>query len=154
MNEIYLPVLFFIVAVLYSSVGHAGASSYLAIMALASISPTLMKPTALLLNVLVAAIATIKFYKAGCFNWRILLPFAIGSVPMAFLGGAWKLPGTIYKPMVGVVLLFAAVRLIWTASRIADTAVRPPFAVAVASGGGIGLLAGLTGTGGGIFLSP
>src|SRR5688500_9479602 len=124
MQDAYLPLLFFIVAALYSSVGHAGASSYLAIMALANMSPALMKPTALLLNVLVATIATIRFYKAGCFNWHILLPFAIGSVPMAFIGGAWQLPGTVYKQIVGIVLILAAIRLIWTATRISDTAVR------------------------------
>ena len=146
-------------AALYSSVGHAGASGYIAAMALFAIAPAVMKPTALTLNILVATIATVRFYQAGYFSWRVLLPFALSSVPFAFIGGALTLPGKEYQRIVGLVLLFAAYML-WVRARThADAAavaeVRPvPIPVAVVLGAGIGLLSGLTGVGGGIFLSP
>jgi len=150
-----LSLLIFGAAVLYSSVGHAGASGYLAAMAFFGLAPAVMKPTALVLNILVASLATARFYRARCFSASTLWPFAVGSIPLAFLGGALHLPGGIYKPVVGVILLFAAIRLAWPGQK---EAVPPPKGVptlpAVASGGGIGLLSGLTGTGGGIFLSP
>jgi hypothetical protein len=150
-----LTVLIFLAAVLYSSVGHAGASGYLAAMALVGISADVMKPTALVLNIIVATIATARFYQAGCFSWPLLWPFAIGSIPMSFVGGAIHLPSYIYKPAVGAVLLFAAVRLAMTALRANSVQPNPaPLPAAVGSGAGIGLLSGLTGTGGGIFLSP
>ncbi|MDT7780345.1 MAG: uncharacterized protein QOC99_2857 [Acidobacteriota bacterium] len=144
-------------AALYSSVGHAGASGYLATMALFGLAPAVMKPTALTLNILVATIATIRFYRAGFFSWRIFLPFALSSIPFAFLGGALTLPNQIYLRVVGVVLLFAAYRL-WahaSKSQTADAEVKTvPVYLAVMVGAGIGLLSGITGVGGGIFLSP
>jgi uncharacterized membrane protein YfcA len=106
-----LPVLIFAMALLYSSVGHAGASGYLAAMALFGVAPTIMKPSALVLNVLVAAIGTVQFARAGRVAWSSLGPFALGSIPLAFLGGAMHVPDRIYKPLVGLVLLFAAGRL-------------------------------------------
>lgn len=153
-----LPVLIFLAALLYSSVGHAGASGYLAAMALCGVAPEAMKPSALLLNILVGTIGTIKFYRAGCFSWSIFMPFALGSIPLAFVGGGIALPGTIYKQVVGVILLFAAYRLFL--ARTTDKAegnqpVKPvSFPMSVGCGAGIGLLSGLTGTGGGIFLTP
>jgi len=154
-NLLILCGLIFVAATLYSSVGHAGASGYLAAMALMAVSPAVMKPTALVLNILVASIATIKFYKAGYFSWDILWPFALGSIPLSFVGGAITLPGHVYKPIVGVVLLFAAARLAWETKKKQEMAShRPPLAGAVACGASIGLLSGLTGTGGGIFLTP
>lgn len=143
-------------AILYSSVGHAGASGYLAAMALFGIAPAVMKPTALTLNILVAFIATVKFYQAGCFSWKLCWPFAATSVPMAFVGGMLQLPGTYYKPIVGVVLLFAAYRLFQIATRTTNPADRRRLHIPVALvwGAAIGLLSGLTGVGGGIFLSP
>lgn len=147
--------LIFAAAVLYSSVGHAGASGYLAVMALFGLAPEIMKPTALLLNILVAVVATRAFHKAGCFSWRLFWPFAVTSVPLAFVGGALKLPGVYYKPIVGLVLLFAALRLLLGKSGAADTKAKAlPLAAALLAGAGIGLLSGLTGVGGGIFLSP
>src|SRR5918999_1799004 len=111
-TAVLLTVLIFAAAILYSSVGHAGASGYLAAMALVGIAPEVMKPTALALNILVATIATVRFYRAGYFYWSALWPFTIGSVPLAFVGGAITLPGYLYKPAVGIVLLYAAYRLV------------------------------------------
>jgi uncharacterized membrane protein YfcA len=143
-------------AILYSAVGHAGASGYLAVMALTGVEPDVMKPSALVLNLLVGAIALVRFARAGYFSWHLLWPFALGSVPLAFVGGAVTLAGDWYKQLVGVVLLIAAFRMITERIRVTDTASRgrPPILPAVASGAAIGLLSGLTGTGGGIFLSP
>ena len=153
-----LTVLIFAAAILYSSVGHAGASGYLAAMALVGVAPDIMKPTALALNVLVATIATVRFYRAGYFYWGAFWPFVIGSVPLAFVGGAIALPGYLYKPAVGLILLYAAYRLVRSTVRgpdqPADKGIDIPTVPAIASGGVIGLLSGLTGTGGGIFLSP
>ena len=150
-----LAALFLVAALLYGSVGHAGASAYLASMALVGVAPEVMKPTALVLNILVASIVTIRFARAGYVRPLALLPFLVGSVPAAFIGGGLTLPTTLYRPLVGAVLLVAAARFGWTASNAgADFPPRAPWPGAVASGAGIGLLAGLTGTGGGIFLTP
>jgi uncharacterized membrane protein YfcA len=147
--------LFLIGAALYSSVGHGGASSYLAVMGLFSLSPDVMKPTALALNILVAAVATIKFYHAGLFKWELFWPFAVVSVPAAFLGGATMLPARLYKILVGVVLLYAAVWLFRSSLRPATKEPHaPPLWAAIISGLVIGFLSGITGVGGGIFLSP
>src|SRR2546421_6830349 len=105
-----LTFLVFLAALLYASVGHGGASGYLAAMALFNISPAIMKPTALVLNLCVASVGTIRFARAGCFSWRIFWPFAASSIPFAFLGGGWKLSDPAYKIIVGLVLLFAAWR--------------------------------------------
>lgn len=140
----------------YASVGHGGASAYLAAMALAGIAPQEMRPVALLLNILVSALATYKFQRAGHFRWRLFWPFAAVSIPLAYAGGAITLPGQAYKILVGAVLLYAAWQL-WASGRAGDELrpVRdPPVAGAMAIGAGMGLLAGLTGVGGGIFLSP
>jgi uncharacterized protein len=150
-----LAVAIFVMAALYSSVGHAGASGYLAALALFAVAPAVMKPTALTLNILVALIATVRFYRAGFFSWRVLLPFAATSIPFAFVGGALTLPNPIYQRVVGVVLLFAAFRLWSTAKAQANADVKPvPIALALILGAIIGLLSGATGVGGGIFLSP
>ena len=154
-HVIALTMMIFLGAILYSSVGHAGASGYLAAMAFMGLAPDVMKPTALFLNVIVATIATIRFARAGYFSWNVFWPFAIASVPFSFLGGAIRLPNDYYKAAVGVVLLFAAVRLIYSATKRHQADVKPaPILAALVAGAGIGLLAGLTGTGGGIFLSP
>lgn len=143
------------VALLYSSVGHGGGSGYLAVMALFGVAPALMKPTALALNVVVASLATFRFAQAGHFRWRLFWPFAASSIPAAYVGGAVTLPGDAYRLVVGVVLVYAAVRLGRSAVREVDGADRPPpLPAALAVGAGIGLLSGLVGVGGGIFLSP
>lgn len=153
--SLLLAAVFFAAALLYGSVGHAGASAYLASMALVGVAPEVMKPTALVLNILVALIVTFRFARAGYVRPLAILPFLAGSVPAAFIGGGLTLPATLYRPLVGGVLLVAAARFGWTASSAgADFPPRAPWAGAVASGAGIGLLAGLTGTGGGIFLTP
>ncbi|HEX8284381.1 MAG TPA: sulfite exporter TauE/SafE family protein [Pyrinomonadaceae bacterium] len=152
---VVLAVAVFVMAALYSSVGHAGASGYLAAMALAGLAPAVMKPTALTLNILVALVAAARFYRAGFFSWRVFLPFAASSIPFAFLGGALSLPGSVYQKLVGLALLFAAFRLWMHASARADAEARPvPLPAALALGAVIGLLSGITGVGGGIFLSP
>jgi uncharacterized membrane protein YfcA len=142
-------------AVLYSSVGHAGSSAYLAIMALFGIPPAVMRPTALVLNVLVASLTSTRYIRAGFFRWRVLWPFLAGSLPFAFLGGSLQLSGGFYKPLVGAVLLFAAARLLWPRALAgAEEPHDPPIIPALFIGAAVGLLSGLTGTGGGIFLSP
>ncbi len=152
---VVLAVAIFVMAALYSSVGHAGASGYLAAMALAGLAPAVMKPTALMLNILVALVAAARFYRAGYFSWRIFLPFAISSIPFAFVGGALQLPGSAYQKLVGLALLFAAFRLWVRAAARAEAVAKPvPLPAAVALGACIGLLSGITGVGGGIFLSP
>ena len=157
-HDILLGVLFFAAALLYSSVGHGGGSGYLAAMALLGMPPAMMRPTALVMNIGVAAISLYKFARAGGFKWRLFLPFALTSVPMAFVGGRVQLPVTWFGMLLGIVLLFSAVRLFTeTLQRDgAAGAVRgpPPVPVALLVGAGIGLLSGLTGVGGGIFLSP
>jgi len=144
-----------VAAALYSSVGHGGASAYLAIMALFSVEPEVMRPTALALNLVVAGFAAARFALKGQTNWRLLAAFAATAVPAAYLGGSITLPPELYRPLVGVVLLAAAVRLFWQPERLAARPVHSPsLAVTLPAGGALGLLAGLTGTGGGIFLSP
>lgn len=142
-------------AMLYSSVGHGGASAYIAIMALFGVPPAAMRPTALMLNIVVSALNSVCYVRAGYFRWRTLWPFLVSAVPMAYVGGTIILPGSVYRPMVGVVLWLSALRLLWPgelkAIRSSDD---PPIAFALLAGALIGLLSGLTGTGGGIFLSP
>lgn len=143
----------FVIAVLYSIVGHAGASGYIAVIGLFGLAPEIIKPTALVLNILVACIGSWHFWRAGHFSWRLFWPFAVLSIPCAFLGGYISLPTHAFKLLVGVVLLFSAARFI--ARPPEDTVERQPsLGVAIPMGGGLGLLAGLTGTGGGIFLTP
>jgi uncharacterized membrane protein YfcA len=153
-----LSALFFVVAAIYSTVGHAGASGYLAIMALAGVAPATMRPTALVLNMLVATLGTFRFWRAGLIQWRMLLPFAAGSVPLAFVGGRIQLPVPGYRALVGLVLIVSATVIAWRAyahEGSGDEPVRAvPIPVALAIGAIIGLVAGLSGTGGGIFLSP
>jgi len=142
-------------ALLYSSVGHGGASAYLASMALVGVAPETMRPAALVLNVAVASIAVYKFYRAGAFSLRLFLPLAITAMPMAFVGGMASLPGHIYKPVIGLVLLYAAWMIFRRANHTYQVNVNlPQTPVLLALGGVLGLLSGLTGVGGGIFLSP
>lgn len=143
----------FVVALLYSSVGHGGASGYLAVMALFAVSPAVSRPTALILNVFVASIAFIQFYRAKSFDWRIFLPFAAASVPMAYLGGRIQLAEPIYKIVLGVCLIVAAVRLAVKLSSEVEPK-RPPIVIALIIGAVLGLISGLVGVGGGIFLTP
>ncbi|MGH8042468.1 MAG: sulfite exporter TauE/SafE family protein [Rudaea sp.] len=153
-HDLILAILFALIALLYSSVGHAGASGYLAVMALAEVAPAQMKPVALVMNTAVAAIGTYNFWRGGWFRWRLFWPFALTSIPLALLGGAITLPDLYYKPLVGAVLIYSAARLLFP-PRGRETALHPPAVpVAVGAGAGLGFLSGLTGVGGGIFLSP
>jgi len=158
MNEmIFIGLCFFSIAVLYSMVGHAGASGYLAAMALLSFSPDIMKPTALALNIIVALAASYRFYTAGLFSWRLFWPFAITSVPLAFLGGGLTVNHDVYRLLVGGALWFSAGYLIlrYRAMGSDDAEIRRPgIPISLMVGGLIGFVSGLTGVGGGIFLSP
>ncbi|HSW29112.1 MAG TPA: sulfite exporter TauE/SafE family protein [Longimicrobiales bacterium] len=142
-----------LIAFLYSSVGHAGASGYIAVMTLAGLAPEVVRPTALALNILVAGIAFRQFRRAGHFSWKLFWPFALLAVPLAFVGGYVSLPTRAFQVLVGVVLLFSAFRF-FARPGPDETKGDPPRSAALAIGGGIGLLSGLTGTGGGIFLTP
>jgi uncharacterized membrane protein YfcA len=155
LSVLLLAACMFLGAALYTSVGHAGASAYIALMALFGIAPAVMRPTALALNILVSAFTSFRFVSAGLFRWRTLWPFLIGAVPFAFLGGSVHLPGAYYRPLVGAVLLFSGARLLWVRELKSNTDPRDaPVWAGVLCGIAIGFLSGLTGTGGGIFLSP
>ena len=140
-------------AALYSSVGHGGASGYLAAMALFGVAPPVMKPAALAMNIVVAGLVFYRLWRAGHFDARLFWPFALGSIPLAFVGGALTLPGGAYKILVAVALLVAASRLLWKAPDH-EASATPNVWIALAGGAGLGFLSGLTGVGGGIFLSP
>lgn len=144
----------FIVAMLYSGVGHGGASGYIATLALFGLAPAVFKPTALILNIVVATIGAVSFARAGHFSWRLFWPFAATSIPFSFLGGFLGLPSHIYKPLIGVILLFSALRLIFHKETEALDVRRPSVSLALPVGAALGFLSGLTGVGGGIFLSP
>jgi uncharacterized membrane protein YfcA len=152
---LWLAVLALIVlaAALYSSVGHGGASGYLAVMALAGLSPAFMKPAALGMNIVVAGYVFFRLWRAGHFDGRLFAPFAIASIPLAALGGAWTLHDYWYRGLVGAALLVAAARL-FMETRDTEPRGRPNVVLAMAIGAVLGLLSGLTGVGGGIFLSP
>ncbi|MFL5197497.1 MAG: sulfite exporter TauE/SafE family protein [Microvirga sp.] len=153
--DILLPALLFGSAALYTSVGHAGASAYLASMALVGLAPEAMRPTALVLNICVASFSAIRFWRAGLVDARLAAWLLAGAAPLAFLGGAIKLPGEIYRPLVGALLIVAAIRLLLPLEIATNRdPKRPHPALAALTGAIIGLLSGLTGTGGGIFLSP
>lgn len=152
-----LAIFFLVVGALYASVGHAGASGYLAVMALVGVAPESMRSTALAVNVVVATIAFIHFASAGHFSWRFLWPFAVASIPAAFAGGTIALPADWLRLAIGGALAFSAFRMALTNVRPAagPRLVRDPaIATRLLAGAAIGFAAGLTGTGGGIFLSP
>src|SRR5213080_2325059 len=156
MDTSHLVLLFLavgLIAFLYSSVGHAGASGYIAAMTLFGLAPTIIRPTALLLNILVASISTFQFWRAGYFSWKLFWPFALLSIPAAYLGGYLQPSASVLKILIGVVLLFSAARLLVLRSDPPQTSA-PSQPVAISVGAALGFLAGLTGTGGGIFLTP
>jgi uncharacterized membrane protein YfcA len=146
--------LLFLVAFLYSSVGHGGASGYLALMALFSISPEVMKPTALLLNLFVSLTSFIQFYRGKHFNWKIFLPFAIASMPMAYVGGLITVNGDIYKKILGILLIVPIIRFLFFANIKPGELKQSNAYLSLLIGASIGFLSGLIGIGGGIILSP
>ena len=153
-----LTALLFAVSFLYSSVGHGGASGYIALMALMGMAPIVIRPAALSLNVIVAGFATYRFIKAGYLDWRNVVPLVVVSVPLAFLGGTVLLPSEIYRPLLGCLLVFSAVYLVWRTTNSENTESiskgKIPILAGILSGGCIGFLSGLTGFGGGVLLSP
>jgi uncharacterized protein len=156
MDTTHLVLLFLaigVIAFLYSSVGHAGASGYIAVMTLWGIAPTVIRPTALVLNILVASIGTFQFWRAGYFSWKLFWPFALLSIPAAYVGGYLQPSASILRILIGLVLLFSAARLIFRRADPAET-LTPTQPTAISIGAGLGFLSGLTGTGGGIFLTP
>ena len=144
----------FLGAILYTSVGHAGASAYIAVMTLFDLPPVVIKPTALTLNIFVSSFTSFRYIKSNFFNKTLFLYLSVGSVPAAFIGGRINLPSHVYKPVIGVLLLLSGVRFLVQAmqSDKAHRQVNKPLAVFI--GACVGLLSGITGTGGGIFLSP
>jgi len=143
-----------IVAFLYASVGHGGASGYLALMAIFSFAPEAMKPTALLLNLFVAAIAFYHYYKQGHFNKKLFLSFAIASIPMAFLGGMIDVDASIYKKVLGGLLIFAILKMLNIIGKESQYIKDVKIWQGLLVGGVIGFFSGLIGIGGGIILSP
>jgi uncharacterized membrane protein YfcA len=157
--DLILAALFFAVAVLYSSVGHAGASGYIAAMALLGFAPEQMRPTALALNLLVGGIGLFRFWRAGHVRWRKVLPFVLASAPAAFFAAQVQLARETYSILLGFVLLVAAVGVFRHAARAesedaAAAGRRVPWLPGLLVGAAIGVLSGLTGTGGAIFLTP
>jgi hypothetical protein len=155
-----LTVLILLMAVLYSSVGHAGSSGYQAAMAICGTSPSIMKTAAQSLNVLVALITTVNFARAGHFRWRLWWPFALASVPAAYFAAKIPLPDLAFKPLVGLTLLIAAARFAFPlgsdlpTERFSQLGTSLRIVLQLLIGAGVGMLSGLTGTGGGIFLTP
>lgn len=142
-------------AALYSSVGHGGASAYIALMALAGLAPEEIRPTALVLNIVVAGLGAIRYLRAGRFDWDAFWPFAVTAVPAAFLAGRIEVPAHLYRPLLAAALAAAALRyLLWPQIDAIKPSKAPRKIVALFAGGVLGALAGLTGIGGGVYLSP
>jgi uncharacterized membrane protein YfcA len=151
-NEFWFLILLPVIAVLYASVGHGGASGYLALMSLFSFAPEKLKPTALLLNLFVSGISFVQFWKAGYHNWKLFLAFALGSIPFAFLGGMTNVNAHWFKLILGVFLILAVIRMLFQVKVKEHRDVNFWFALLI--GAGIGFLSGMIGIGGGIILSP
>jgi uncharacterized membrane protein YfcA len=142
-------------AALYSSVGHGGASAYIALMALAGLAPEEIRPAALVLNLAVAGLGAVRYLRAGRFDWNVFWPFAITAIPAAFLAGRNSVPEHIYRPLLAAALATAALRyLVWPQLDAIKPSKAPHKVVALAAGAVLGALAGLTGIGGGVYLSP
>lgn len=144
----------FVIAFLYSSVGHGGGSGYLALMALVGIAPEFMRSTSLTLNVFVSLIAFIAYFKAGYFRPTLIIPFLLSSIPLAYTGALLHIQPTVYKIILAVFLLIAIARMLFIPNAISEQSKKPPFVVAVLIGAVLGILSGMIGIGGGIILSP
>ena len=153
-NVVLFYILLFLVAFLYASVGHGGASGYLALMALFGVAPDVMKPTALLLNLFVSLTSFIQYYRGKHFNWKLFLPFAIASVPMAYVGGLITIDASLYKRILGILLLIPIARFLFFSNVRVEEFKKSNVFLSVIIGGIIGFLSGLIGIGGGIILSP
>lgn len=153
-TESIFYLLLFLVAFLYSSVGHGGASGYLALMAFFSFAPETMRPTALILNLFVSLTAFIQYYRNGHFRWKLFWPFAIASIPAAFIGGLIVIDAAWYKKILGILLLFPVVRLGGVKFNSEKTDKEQTLFASLLIGATIGLFSGMIGIGGGIILSP
>jgi uncharacterized membrane protein YfcA len=155
MSEFYFLFLIVIVAFLYASVGHGGASGYVALMVLFGISPAIMKPSALMLNLFVSAIAFTQYYRQGYFRWKVLLPFILLSIPFSFIGARIQIDTHTYKIILAACLLIATLRILGIFGKLTFTSVTEiKFFPALLIGGVIGFISGMIGIGGGILLSP
>jgi len=153
-STIVFYLILFLVAFLYASVGHGGASGYLALMAIYGIAPEVMKPTALLLNLFVSLTSFVQFYRGGHFRWKLFVPLAVASVPLAFLGGLITIDASIYKKVLGLLLLIPIVRFLFFPNIPVNELKKSNNILSLIIGGTIGLLSGMIGIGGGIILSP
>ncbi len=145
---------FLFVAIAYSAVGHGGASGYLALLAFTAMPTKEASTLSLALNVIVSLIAFVMFSRAKHFDWRLAWPFILGSVPMSYLGGSLKLSDSLHEWILAIVLLYSGVTLILQKPPESCHLVEPPISWRILAGGAIGLVSGLVGVGGGIFLSP
>jgi uncharacterized membrane protein YfcA len=152
--NVFFLILLFVVAFLYSSVGHGGASGYLALMALFGMAPAIMKSSALIMNICVSLISFIHYYRSGYFKWKMFLPFAIASVPASFLGALITVDANMYKKILGALLIFPVLRLLGVFGKESDETRQLNNFIAVLLGLSIGFLSGMIGIGGGIILSP
>jgi len=157
-EQILFPIVLAIIAATYAAVGQAGGTGYIAVMGLVGLSPDVIRPTALALNIIVAAIGAANFARAGLLKWRSFYPFAILGAPFSVLGGATHLSQSMYQPLVGALLILAAWQMVRSArgaTHIDESApTRPPLMPSLLTGAGIGFVSGVTGVGGGIFLAP
>lgn len=154
MTDLLLTIVpFFLVALLYAAVGHGGASGYLAVMALLGVEAVLLRPTALGLNVLVSALGTIAFFKAGHFRGRLFWPLALAAIPFAYWGGSLDIHEALFRKILGVALAIALIRLFVPKAEVVETQ-RPPLWQLLLAGALMGFVSGLIGVGGGIFLTP
>jgi uncharacterized protein len=158
LQHVFFPAVLAVIAAAYAAVGQAGATGYIAAMGLVGFTPDVIRPAALALNTLVAAIGTARFARAGHLTWRGTYPFILIGLPFSVLGGATHLPASIYNPVVGVLLILAAWQMAKSA-RSASTAdertlLHPPLLPSIIAGAIIGFVAGVTGIGGGIFVAP
>lgn len=152
--QVLFFLLLFLVAFLYASVGHGGASGYLALMALFSVAPEVMKPTALLLNLFVSLTAFVQFYRGGHFRWKVFWPFALASIPLAYLGGLVLIDAGLYKKILGLLLLIPMARFFFFSQTNVEEQKEISLPFSLLTGGTVGFLSGLIGIGGGILLSP
>lgn len=153
MQDYWQPLLVGIMAFLYASVGHGGASGYLALMAIFGTSPALMKSSALILNVFVSLVAFIQYSRAGHFRWNLFWPFALASIPLSYIGATLPITDSLYKKLLAVALAIAIARMLFQPAEKAENK-QVPLVGALVIGAAIGLLSGMLGIGGGIILSP
>lgn len=154
MEIIAIAACLFLVATLYSSVGHGGASGYIAVLALFSYPLFMIKQDALILNILVSAIAFVQYARAGFFKWKLFLPLALGSIPLAHLGGSLKPDIAVFKIILGMLLIIPAILFLVNKKSDENNLRKMPLVLSVCIGAGLGFVSGLTGIGGGVFLSP